>query len=115
MLDLKFDAKGLIPAVIQDHKTKEVLMVGYMNQEAFEKTCEGPHVWFFSRSKNRLWKKGETSGHTQTVKEIRVDCDTDCLLILAEQNVAACHKGYHSCFYRTYENDSLQVNSKKIF
>lgn len=111
---LKFNEQGLIPAIIQDHQNHEVLMMGYMNQEALEKTLEGPCVVFFSRSKQRLWKKGETSGHTQTVKEIYLDCDLDTLLIKVEQNVAACHKGYRSCFFRQVEDSELKMKGKKV-
>lgn len=112
---LKRDDKGLFTAVIQDHQNKDVLMVGFMNDEAFEKTVQGPHVWFYSRSKQRLWKKGESSGHLQTVKEVRLDCDGDALLILVEQNVAACHVGYRSCFYRKLSDGRWVVDQDKVF
>lgn len=112
---LKFDEKGLIPAVIQDVKNSEVLMVGYMNDEAVKQTLEGPYVTFFSRSKNRLWKKGESSGHTQKVSELFFDCDKDCLLIKVEQNVAACHVGYRSCFYREYKDGEITTIGQKLF
>lgn len=92
--------KGLVPAIIQDYKTKEVLMLAYMNKEAFNRTVETGRTWFWSRSRKTLWNKGETSGHFQYVKNIKLDCDGDTLLILVEQIGAACHTGNQSCFYR---------------
>lgn len=112
---IKFDNKGLVTAVIQDAENGEVLMVGHMNREALEKTLAGPYVTFFSRSRQKLWVKGESSGHTQEVKEIQIDCDADAILIKVKQNVAACHTGYRSCFYRRVEGDKLKVEGKKIF
>ena len=112
---LKYDAQGLIPAVIQDYKNNEVLMVAYMNQEAVEKTIQGPLVHFYSRSRDKMWIKGETSGHTQTVKEIYFDCDQDCLLIKVDQKVAACHVGYRSCFFRKLEDKEIKTVGEKIF
>lgn len=97
---LKFDSSGLIPAVIQDADGGQVLMVGYMNAEAIRRTLDTGRVTFWSRSRQRFWVKGDTSGHIQRLKELRVDCDQDCLLITAEQVGAACHEGYRSCFYR---------------
>ncbi|MHB8061833.1 MAG: bifunctional phosphoribosyl-AMP cyclohydrolase/phosphoribosyl-ATP diphosphatase HisIE [Ruminiclostridium sp.] len=98
---LKFDDKGLIPVVTQDFKTKEVLMVAYMNEEAFDKTIETGKVHYFSRSRSKLWLKGETSGHFQLVKAIKLDCDGDTILIEIEQIEAACHTGNKTCFFRT--------------
>lgn len=112
---LKFDDKGLIPAVIQDNNNHQVLMVGYMNREAVEKTIQGPYVTFYSRSRNKMWIKGETSGHTQEVREIYFDCDADCLLIKVIQKVAACHAGYRSCFYRKLEKGVITIIEEKIF
>lgn len=113
---LKFDANGLIPAVIQDVDNGDILMVGYMNREAVEKTLEGPYVTFYSRSRNKMWIKGETSGHTQTVREIYFDCDADCLLIKAVQHVAACHTGFRGCFYRRIEKDrSITTIGEPLF
>ncbi|HBF12863.1 MAG TPA: phosphoribosyl-AMP cyclohydrolase [Deltaproteobacteria bacterium] len=112
---LKFDANGLIPAVIQDVANNEILMVGYMNKEAVQKTIEGPHVTFYSRSRNKMWIKGESSGHTQQVKEIYFDCDADCLLIKVIQKVAACHVGYRTCFFRKIEKDKVITVGEKIF
>ncbi|OGP14738.1 MAG: phosphoribosyl-AMP cyclohydrolase, partial [Deltaproteobacteria bacterium GWA2_50_8] len=94
---LKFDDKGLIAAVIQDVDNNEVLMLGYMNEEAVRRTLKGPYVTFWSRSRRKYWVKGETSGHTQEVKEIYFDCDQDALLIKVKQNIAACHEGYRTC------------------
>lgn len=98
--DIKFDEKGLVPAVIQDYKTGEVLMMAYMNRESLEKTLKTGRSWFYSRSRSELWEKGATSGHIQEVKEIYYDCDGDCLLLKVSQKGAACHTGARSCFYR---------------
>jgi phosphoribosyl-AMP cyclohydrolase len=98
---LKYDDAGLIPAVVQDVENDEVLMVAYMNQQALEKTMETGRTWFWSRSRNKYWQKGETSGHVQDVCEIRYDCDADCLLVRVKQTGAACHTMERSCFYRT--------------
>ena len=92
--------KGLVPAIITDFQNNDVLMLAYMNRESFDKTIETMKTWFYSRSRKRLWNKGETSGHFQIVKEIMVDCDGDTLLIKVEQIGAACHTGNRSCFYR---------------
>ncbi|GAV23929.1 bifunctional phosphoribosyl-AMP cyclohydrolase/phosphoribosyl-ATP diphosphatase HisIE [Carboxydothermus pertinax] len=100
-MELKFDEKGLIPAVVQDINTKEVLMVAYMNEESLKKSLETGETWFYSRSRNALWHKGETSGNTQEIVEIRYDCDADCLLIKVKQKGVACHTGSYSCFFRT--------------
>lgn len=99
--NLRFDNNGLIPAVIQDASTKAVLTVAYMNRDSLERTVETGQTWFFSRSRNELWHKGETSGHFQLVKEIRADCDGDALLIEAVPLGPACHTGETSCFYRS--------------
>jgi phosphoribosyl-AMP cyclohydrolase len=111
---LRFGSHGLMPAIIQDFENGEVLMLGYMNREALSMTLAGPHVVFYSRSRQQLWKKGEMSGHTQTVKEIFFDCDEDALLIKVEQKIAACHNGFRSCFYRQYEDGAVKVVGKKI-
>lgn len=97
----KFDGNGLIIAVVTDVNTCDVLMVAYMNAEALHKTIETGEAWYYSRSRNRLWKKGEESGHTQRVVELRVDCDQDALWIkVAQEGPGACHTGRRSCFYR---------------
>ena len=113
---LKYDANGLIPAVIQDCENNAVLMVGYINEAAVRKTLTGPYVTFYSRSSQKMWLKGETSGHTQTVREIYFDCDADCLLIKVVQHVAACHVGYRTCFYRRVETDGrVTTVGEKVF
>jgi phosphoribosyl-ATP pyrophosphohydrolase/phosphoribosyl-AMP cyclohydrolase len=98
--NLKFDANGLITTVLQDAATKDVLMVAWMNAESLAKTLESGETWFWSRSRGELWHKGDTSGNTQTVVEIRCDCDSDTLLVLVKANGPACHTGAVSCFYR---------------
>jgi phosphoribosyl-AMP cyclohydrolase len=116
MIDLKFDDKGLIPAIIQDYKTGEVLMLAYMNEESAKRTMKDKKAWFYSRSREKLWLKGETSGNVQIVKAVYIDCDKDCLLIKVRQvGDAACHTGYRSCFYRKLEGHKLRVTGKKIF
>jgi phosphoribosyl-AMP cyclohydrolase len=98
----KFDANGLITAVVTDAKSGDVLMVAHMNEEALRKTIASGEAWYFSRSRKALWKKGETSGHVQRVVELRVDCDQDSLwLKVDQQGAGACHTGRRSCFYRT--------------
>lgn len=100
LADLKYDANGLIPAVIQEVGTNEVLMVAYMNEESLRRTIESGTTWFWSRSRQEYWNKGATSGHVQKVKEIRYDCDADCLLVSVEQvGGIACHTGNKSCFF----------------
>ena len=99
-LQPKFDASGLVTCVATDVATSEVLMVAHMNDEALRKTIASGEAWYFSRSRNALWRKGETSGHTQRVVEMRMDCDQDAIWIRVEQSGAACHTGRHSCFYR---------------
>jgi phosphoribosyl-AMP cyclohydrolase len=102
MLDkLKWNADGLIPAIVQDTDTRQVLMMAYMNAESLQKTLKTGETVFWSRSRNELWHKGETSGNTQAVREIYVDCDADTLLILVDPAGPACHTGNTSCFYRT--------------
>lgn len=96
-------SKGLIPAIIQDFKTNQVLMLAYMNKESFEKTLKTKKTCFYSRSRQSLWNKGETSGHIQEVKEIMIDCDMDTILIKVKQNGVACHTGEMSCFFNKVE------------
>ncbi|NLG32468.1 MAG: bifunctional phosphoribosyl-AMP cyclohydrolase/phosphoribosyl-ATP diphosphatase HisIE [Syntrophomonadaceae bacterium] len=105
---IKFDGQGLIPAVIQDHKSGKVLMLAYMNAESLGKTIETGYTWFYSRSRQQLWKKGESSGHVQKVIEIRYDCDGDALLILVEQIGPACHTGHQSCFFTNIDGDTVE-------
>ena len=99
----KFDASGLVTCVATDAATGDVLMVAHMNDEALRKTIASGEAWYFSRSRNALWRKGETSGQTQRVVEMRLDCDQDAVWIRVEQRGAACHTGRHSCFYRKIE------------
>ena len=97
---------GLVPAIVQDHATGEVLMLGFMNEEAFAETQRTGQAVFFSRSRNRLWRKGESSGHLLKVVELRVDCDSDTLLLRVQAiGLGVCHEGYRSCFFRRLEND----------
>jgi phosphoribosyl-AMP cyclohydrolase len=106
MIDLHY-TEGLIPVVVQDAETSQVLMVAYANDEAVRLTKKTGFSHFYSRSRKKLWKKGEESGHVQRVREILVDCDEDCLLYLVEQTGAACHTGYRTCFYRTLDGDII--------
>lgn len=116
-MELQFGKlNGLVPAVIQDASSGEVLMVGFMNREAWEKTLATGRVYYFSRSRGQLWCKGETSGHIQRVKEIFIDCDADTVLIKVEQvGGAACHTGYRSCFYRRLVDGRLETVGIQIF
>lgn len=98
--DFKLNSDGMIPVVTQDYKTNEVLMVAYMNKESYKKTIETGKMTYWSRSRNELWTKGETSGHLQYVKSLMIDCDNDTILAKVEQIGAACHTGNRSCFYR---------------
>ena len=114
--ELKFNEKGLIPAVIQDYKTDEVLTLCYMNDEAFRKSVDEGKVYVFRRSKNKLMLKGEISGHIQIIKEIYVDCEGNSLLIKVEQKTAACHTGYFTCYYRKLKKDgTVEISKKKVF
>jgi phosphoribosyl-AMP cyclohydrolase len=107
---------GMIPVIAQDFKTGEVLMLAYMNREAWEKTLESGYMHYWSRSRNKLWKKGESSGNVQEVKEMRFDCDEDALLVRIEQaGGAACHTGHRSCFYRVYRSGDLVVDGEMVF
>ncbi len=117
MVKLNFDKlNGLVPVVVQDYETGEVLMVAFMNEEAWQKTLETGLAHYYSRTRNTLWQKGSSSGHVQRVKEIYVDCDNDTVLLKVEQvGGAACHTGYRSCFYRKLENGQLKVVGKKVF
>jgi phosphoribosyl-AMP cyclohydrolase len=110
-------AGGLVPAIVQDERTGDVLMLGFMNAEALGETQRTREVVFFSRSRNRLWKKGESSGHVLKVREVRIDCDADALLVRVEAaGPGVCHEGYRSCFFRKMESDgSATVIEKKTF
>ena len=107
--------RGLIPVVVQEAETGTVLMLAYMNDAALEETVRTGRACYFSRSRNTLWRKGETSGHVQRVREIRVDCDGDTLLLRVEQiGGAACHEGYHSCFYRRHTDGTWSVTDPRV-
>jgi len=116
-MQLNFDkAGGLLPAIIQESGTGKVLMLGFMNAEALRKTMETGFATFFSRSRNRLWMKGETSGHRLKIHDVLVDCDQDALLIVAEQlGPGTCHNGYESCFYRRIERGELVEAEPLVF
>jgi phosphoribosyl-AMP cyclohydrolase len=102
MEDLKFDETGLIPAIVQDDLTNQVLMLGYMNKEALEKTLEGPDVWFYSRSRQEMWHKGATSGNYLKVRSVMKDCENNSLLVKAKPMGPTCHTGNVTCFYRAF-------------
>jgi len=106
-VDVDFGDNGLVPAVAQDADSKDVLMLAYVSPEALEKTLETGRAHYYSRSRDELWEKGATSGNTQSVKEVRVDCDADTLLYLVEQEGGACHTGHESCFYRTIDGETV--------
>jgi phosphoribosyl-AMP cyclohydrolase len=114
---LKYDADGLVPVIVQDVENGQVLMMAYVNREAIELTISTGKVHTYSRSRGRLALKGESSAHFQHVREIRTDCDRDVLLIKVQQDVAACHEGYRSCFFRRYEPGAAEweVVEKKVF
>ena len=112
----KFDANGLITAIAQDAATGQILMTAFMNQEALDKTIQTGNATYFSRSRQKLWKKGEQSGHVQRVRELYVDCDGDTILLKVEQvGGAACHKGYRSCFFRRVDGDDFIITGKPVF
>jgi len=106
MFNLKFDENGLIPCVVQDIKTNQVLMLAYMNQESLKLTIETRQTWFWSRTDKKLWRKGEISGNTQKVAELYKNCEDNSLLVKVEQVGVACHTGNYSCFYRQLEDKS---------
>ena len=111
MIKLDFNKmNGLLPAIVQDYKTDEILMLGFMNEEAWKSTLSTGRATFFSRSRQTLWVKGGTSGNIQIVKEIRIDCDNDAVLLIVEQiGGAACHTGYRSCFFKRVREGDVQV------
>ena len=115
---IDFDkAGGLVPAIIQDHRTGDVLMLGFMNAASLAETHHSGEVVFFSRSRNKLWKKGESSGHVLKVREVRVDCDADALLVRVEAvGAGVCHEGYRSCFFRKIEADgTAKITEERTF
>lgn len=113
--NLKFDEKGLISGIIQDYQTKEILMFAFMNKESVEITLKEKKCCYYSRSRKKLWLKGEESGNFQFVKDVRVDCDQDALLIQVEQKGGACHEGYRSCFFRDVKENDYEICSEKLF
>jgi len=114
--NMKFNAQGLIVAIVQDVDNQEILMQAYMNEEALKLTLETGIAHYYSRSRDKLWKKGESSGHLQTVKEVRVDCDQDAILLKVKQTGGACHVGFRSCFYRVVNSDGLlEESGDKVF
>ena len=113
---IKFDSAGLAPAMVQDSESGEVLMLAFMNREALEQTLQRRVACYWSRSRGKLWVKGETSGHMQHIDEITIDCDMDAVVMKVRQQGGACHTGYRSCFYRRVEEDgSLTVTGEKVF
>ena len=111
-VDLDFGEDGLVPVVAQDADSGDVVMLAYADREAVERTAETERAHYYSRSRDELWEKGATSGNTQDIREVRVDCDGDALLYVVEQSGGACHTGYHSCFHRTLDGD---VVGEKVF
>ena len=110
MLDLaqvRWNAEGLIPAIVQDYDSKQVLMLAYMNEEALQLTIQEGRAWYYSRSRRRLWRKGETSGHTQKVMDLKFDCDQDAVLLTVEQTGMACHENFYSCFHYRLQGDGF--------
>lgn len=115
-LDFSKSENGLVPAIAQDFQTGEILMLAYVNEEAFNETIKTGKAHYWSRSRNKIWLKGESSGHVQEIKEILVDCDADTVVYKVDQiGGAACHKGYTSCFFRIVEGDNLKTVGEKIF
>ena len=114
--NMKFDSNGLITAIAQDAKNGEVLMLAFMNEESLKLTIETGIAHYYSRSRKKLWKKGESSGNMQYIKELRIDCDQDAVLMKIEQVGGACHVGFRSCFYRLIEKDgALTESGEKLF
>ena len=114
----KFDDNGLIPAIAQDTKSGQILMAAYMNRQALDQTIQTGYATYFSRSRRKLWKKGEESGHVQKVEQILVDCDQDCLVLKVTVDAGQCHTGYQSCFYRALKKGStkeLEFVAKKAY
>lgn len=112
--DLKYNEDGLIPAIAQQHDTKELLMMAWMNKASIEETLETGRVCFWSRSRQAFWRKGESSGQVQMLKEFRVDCDNDTLLLLVDQTGPACHTGRRTCFYKVFKDEQLLVDSEPL-
>ncbi len=113
-LPIRYDADGLVPAIAQQHDTGEVLMLAWMNADAVAETLATGRVCYWSRSRGALWRKGETSGQMQRLRELRIDCDGDTLLLLVEQTGAACHTGQRSCFHRAVRDGELQTIAERL-
>jgi len=112
--DFSRGVDGMLPAIAQDINTHQVLMFAWMNREAYLETVASGFATYFSRSRNRLWRKGEESGHRQRVSELRIDCDADCILIVVEQTGAACHEGYASCFFRKLHDHQFVIDQSVL-
>lgn len=110
-----FDADDLVPAIVQDVETDQVLMMAYMTADTLRETLDTDRMVYWSRSRRERWVKGQTSGHTQAVEEVRVDCDGDALLFKVRQEGGACHTGYRSCFFRRADNETLVADGEKVF
>ncbi len=115
LLDFSKIEGGLIPVIAQDSQTNEVLMLAFANKEAIEKSLETGFMHYYSRSRQKIWKKGESSGHFQEIEELITDCDNDSLLMMVKQIGGACHEGYYSCFYRNFKNGKFNEIRKRIF
>ena len=111
---VKIDEKGLVTAIAQDAATREVLMVAYMNRDTLEETLRTGSMVYWSRSRKKRWRKGETSGHVQALREVRIDCDGDALLFSIDQTGAACHEGYRSCFFRKSDDGAWRTAAEKV-
>jgi phosphoribosyl-AMP cyclohydrolase len=114
LAEIRFDADGLVPAIAQQHDTGEILMVAWMNRDAVRETLENGRVCYWSRSRGQLWRKGETSGQTQMLKEFRLDCDGDTVLLLVEQEGVACHTGRRNCFFRAWRDGDWAEIAKPL-
>ena len=112
---VSFDEDGLVPAIVQDAESDQVLMMAYMTKATLRETLERGRMVYWSRSRQEKWVKGQTSGHTQSVQEVRLDCDGDTLLFQVEQEGGACHTGYRSCFYRRAEDGTLVADGEQVF
>lgn len=112
--EISFNDQGLVPVIAQDYKNGDVLMMAWMNEEAVKQTLQTNKVCYFSRSRGKLWFKGETSGQTQELKEFLIDCDSDTILVKIKQTGVACHTGRRCCFYKKIENDEITINQKII-
>lgn len=111
---LKFDSNGLVPAIAQQHDTGEVLMMAWMNAASIAETLQTKTVCYWSRSRQSLWRKGETSGHVQTLMDFRIDCDGDTILLLVDQKGVACHTGRRNCFYNSVTDEGVHINSEVL-